>query len=80
MIRLGASWWYIDKTYFPKPVRPTPPEFAQPESVQALAGVAATVRAPAKIVETPKPTPVAPAVPGEVVSRLALRATLMRAS
>jgi len=52
---LGAAWWYIDKTYFPKPVPPTPPEIVQPESMQALAGVAATVRAPAKVVEPPKP-------------------------
>jgi len=54
-VTLGAGWWYIEKTYFPKPEVPPKPEIVLLESVQSLTGVAVTVRIPAKVVETPKP-------------------------
>ncbi len=55
-VGLGAGWWYIEKTYFPKPQVSPPPEAVQTDSVRALTGVAATVRVP-KVIETPKPAP-----------------------
>jgi len=64
---LGAGWWYIDKTYFPKPETkpPNPPR----ESVLALTGIAATATSPADIwpwgtaPEPPKPKAVEPVKP-----------------
>ena len=59
-VTLGAGWWYIEKTYFPKPEVAPAPEKLQPESVQALTGIAATVRASAIVIppaEPPKPVP-----------------------
>ncbi len=54
---LGAGWWYIEKTFFPKPEAQPPAELVRPESLQALTGAPVTIRVPAKIVEPPKPTP-----------------------
>lgn len=38
-IGLGLAWWYIDKTFFPKPPKPAPPPPMVPrETILALAG------------------------------------------
>jgi len=69
-VGLGAGWWYVDKTFFPKPEvkAPNPPR----ESLLAITGIAATTTSPATAwplqtlpelpkpappAETPKPTP-----------------------